>query len=281
MRDEPDGLPVPRRSWAMLALAIGIVMAVLDGAIANVALPTIAHDIGAAPAASVWIVNAYQLTNLVVLLPLASLGERIGYRRVYVAGLAVFTAGSFACACADGLSALIAARILQALGAAGIMSVNGALVRHVYPLALLGRGVGLNALVVSLAAALGPSVAAGILAVGPWQWLFAVNVPFGLCNLALAPFVLPGSIRSAQRFDLASASLSAAALGLLFIGVNTVTQGAGRLAAGLAEVALAALAASMLVARARRMPAPLIPVDLLRIRLFALSVATSICAFAA
>ena len=278
---EQDGLPKPRRGWAMLAIAIGIVMAVLDGAIANIALPTIARHLHATPSASVWIVNAYQLTIVVALLPLASLGERIGYRRVYVAGVAVFTVGSLACALSHGLSALVASRILQAVGAAGIMSVNGALVRHIYPLALLGRGVGVNTLIVSMAAALGPTVASSILALAPWPWLFAVNVPFGLCNVVLASVVLPHSARSTQPFDVASAGLSAVMFGLFFVGIDALTQGKGEVVAGLAALGIAVAAAVFLVGRARRSRAPLIPVDLLRIPLFALSVATSIFSFGA
>ena len=124
---EETGLPIPRRYWSATAIWLALAMAVLDGAIANVALPTIAKEIGASAASSVWIVNAYQLTITVLLLPLAALGERLGYRRVYIPGLALFTLGSLACALAHGLGSLIAARVFQGIGAACIMSVNPAL----------------------------------------------------------------------------------------------------------------------------------------------------------
>ena len=88
---EEDGLPVPRRYWAMLAIALAVTMAVLDGAIANVALPTIAGDLHASPADSIWVVNAYQLAITISLLPVAALGEIYGYRRVYLIGLVLFT----------------------------------------------------------------------------------------------------------------------------------------------------------------------------------------------
>ena len=93
-----DGLPLPRRYWAILTVGIAVAMSVLDGAIANIALPTIARDLGATPAAAIWIVNAYQLTITVSLLPFSSLGDHVGYRRVYWAGLLIFTAASLACA---------------------------------------------------------------------------------------------------------------------------------------------------------------------------------------
>src|SRR5579871_4458783 len=130
---EADGLPTPRRWQAAFAVWLAIAMTVLDSAIANVALPTIARDFGAAPSESIWIVNAYQLAVVTTLLPLASLGEIVGYRRVYRAGLVLFIAASLVCALSRSLPMLTVARALQGLGAAGVMSVNGALVRHTYP----------------------------------------------------------------------------------------------------------------------------------------------------
>ena len=276
----PDGLPVPRRYFAMLAIAIGITMAVLDGTVVNVALPSIARELGATPAAAVWIVNAYQLVIVATLLPLAALGERVGYRRVYQAGIVVFTLGSLACALSDSLPQLVAARVLQGLGGSAIMSMNGALVRHTYPDAMLGRGVGLNGLVVSFAAAVAPSLAAGILAVGPWPWLFAVNVPFGLLNTWLALRYLPRSETSRRPFDRVSALLSAAMFGLFFVGADGLARGGGAWAAA-AALAAAVAAGVALVRRNTGAPAPLIPVDLLRNPVFALSVTASICAFVA
>ena len=141
--EAPDGLPQPERRWAMIAIGLAIMMAVLDGTIANVALPTIARDLNATPADSVWVVNAFQLVITVLMLPLASLGEIVGYRRVYRIGLAVFTLSSLACALSDSLLALTLARVVQGVGAAGLMSVNAALVRFIYPRRMLGRGIGI------------------------------------------------------------------------------------------------------------------------------------------
>src|ERR1700760_4940429 len=143
-----DGLPQPQRGWAILTIAIGLIMSVIDGAIANVALPTIAQDLHASPAFSIWVVNGYQLAITISLLPLASLGEIIGYRRVYLAGLLLFTLASLLCALSDTLVLLTLARVVQGFGAAGIMSVNTALVRFTYPRKQLGHGIGINALVV-------------------------------------------------------------------------------------------------------------------------------------
>lgn len=285
MTDEihPDGLPTPRRYFAMLAIALGITMAVLDGTVVNVALPSIARELGADPAAAVWVVNAYQLVIVATLLPLAALGERLGYRRVYQAGILVFTLGSLACALSGSLETLVAARVLQGLGGSAIMSMNGALVRHTYPDSMLGRGVGLNGLVVSIAAAVAPSLAAGVLAVGPWPWLFALNVPLGLLNVWLALRYLPRSETSPRPLDVASALLSIAVFALFFVGVDSLARGGGQggdLRLPALAIAGAIIAGTFLVRRSRR-PSPLVPLDLLGSPVFTLSVIASICAFVA
>ncbi len=277
---EQDGLPVPRRYWAMLAVALAVLMAVLDGAIANVALPTIAVDLHATPAASIWVVNAYQLAITVSLLPLASLGEILGYARVYRVGLLLFTLASLCCALSDSLLTLTAARIVQGFGAAGIMSINAALTRFIYPRRLLGRGIGINAMVVAISAALGPTVAAGILSVANWPWLFAINVPIGVLALAVAAWSLPSPPRATHRFDWPSALLSAATFGLLITVVDGAGHGLGAPAViGIAVLTL--LCGTLLVRRQLGRPAPLLPLDLLRIPVFGLSIGASVAAFTA
>ena len=276
--EHADGLPKPQRNWAILTIALGLVMAVMDGAIANVALPTIARDLDASPAFSIWIVNGYQLAITISLLPLASLGEIIGYRRVYLAGLALFTLASLFCALSHTLLLLTVARIVQGFGAAGIMSVNAALVRFTYPRALLGRGIGINALVVAISAAVGPTVAAAILAVGTWPWLFAVNIPIGIAALALGWRYLPHAPRGSHAFDWQSAVLSAITFGIGIAAIDSVGHGEA-LFLCLTEFGIAAVAGVLLVFRQTHMVSPLLPVDLLRIPIFALSIGTSIASF--
>jgi len=272
---------MPARIGAIATIAFGIMLAVLDASIVNVALPTLAGELQVSAAASIWIVTAYQLIITMTLLPLASLGDIIGYRKVYLAGLLLFTVMSIGCALSDSLVGLTLSRLLQGLGAAALMSVNTALVRLIYPKHRLGRGMGLNALVVSVAAAAGPTVAAGILAVASWQWLFAINVPLGLLAIVLGLKYLPGNCGAENhRFDKVSALLNALTFGLFFIGLN-----------GLAHhqplwLSLLALAATLLIGlffvrRQLSRPFPLLPVDLLRIPVFALSIATSIASFCA
>lgn len=276
----PDGIPMPQRMWAILTIGLGLTLAVLGGGIANVALPTIAHEVHTSPANSIWVVNAYQLAVTVSLLPMASLGEIYGYRRVYQIGLVVFTIASFFCALSSSLPTLIVARMVQGLGAAGIMSVNSALIRFIYPRRWLGRGVGLNATVGSIASALGPSVASAILAVAPWPWLFSVNVPLGLIAGVIAMRTLPPTPLSGIRFDGISAVLQAVAIGTLLYGISQFGHGESWYHIGL-ELGVAAVSGFLLVIRQLSRTAPLLPVDLLRIPLFALSVASSVCSFIA
>ena len=274
-----DGLPIPRRYWSMASIWLALTMAVLDGAIANVALPTIARELGASPASSVWIINAYQLTITMLLLPLAALGDRIGYKCIYIPGLAIFTIGSVACALGHSLGLLIAARVLQGVGAACIMSMNAALVRATYPADMLGRGIGYNAMVLSVSAAVGPTLASLILAVGPWQWLFLINLPIGIAALAIGRKALPEADGHGRPFDWSSATLSAVMMALIVFGGEMFAR-EGSLV-GLALVAGGIGAGAALVRRDWRKPNALMPIDLLRIPVFALSITTSIVSFAA
>jgi DHA2 family multidrug resistance protein-like MFS transporter len=274
-----DGLPTPRRYWSVAAIWLAMCMSVLDGAIANVALPTIARDLNASAASSIWIVNAYQLAITVTLLPLAALGDRLGYRRVYTAGLVVFVLGSLGCALSHTLLQLTTARVLQGLGAGGIMSINAALVRFTFPKRLLGRGMGLNAMVISISAAIGPTVAAAILAKASWQWLFAINVPLGLLAVAIGVRALPHTVGAARKFDWVSALLNAVAFGFLITGAESLVREG--LASGLSKLAVGAAAAGLLTYRELRREAPLVPFDLLRIPIFGLSILTSVVSFAA
>ncbi len=275
-----DGLPSARRSWAIATVVVAVGMASLDTSIANAVLPTIAKDLHASPADSIWVVNAYQLALVATLLPLASLGEIIGYSRVYSYGLLLFTAASLACSLSWSIPTLTAARVLQGLGASGIMSVNTALIRFIYPAKQFGRGLGFNALVVAVATATGPTVSAAVLAVSTWPWLFALNVPLGVAALALATKSLPATPRARHRFDVRSALLTGATFSLLIVGIGEGTHSAGPVRT--AVLLAAALAAgTVLVWRQSGMAAPMLPVDLYRRPLFALSSLTAMCSFAA
>ncbi len=278
----PDGLPLPQRYGAIITIAIGIMMAVLDGAIANVALPTIARDLQATEAQSVWVVNAYQIAIVICLLSFSFLGDMFGYRRIYKAGLICFSLTSLLCALSHNLEMLTFARILQGIGGAALMSVNTALIRLIYPQKYLGRGMGINSFIVAVSAAAGPTVAAAILAVATWQWLFLVNIPLSIIAIILAWRFLPPNPQAAkpQRFDTISAVMNALTFGLLITALSSYAQGASYQMV-LGEVVICILTGIAFVRRQLTLPVPLLPVDLLRIPLFSLSICTSICSFCA
>jgi DHA2 family multidrug resistance protein-like MFS transporter len=280
MTSPADGLPVPRRYWSIAAIVLALSMSVLDSTIANVALPSIGRDFNATNAASIWVINAYQVAILVSLLPLASLGEIVGYRRISQAGLVVFTLASLACAFSTSLVTMSVARVIQGLGAAGIMSVNAALVRFTYPQAMLGRAIGINAVVIAISAAIGPTLASAILAIGHWRWLFAINVPLGVIALSIASFALPETERQPRRLNLAGALLYFGTFGLLMIGLQSFAHHEA-LPLALTQIAGACVLGVALVRHEIGRAAPLLPFDLLRIRLFSLSIATSVCSFTA
>ncbi|MBB3176419.1 MFS transporter [Variovorax sp. Sphag1AA] len=283
-----DGLPSPQRAHAMLVIILGLAVSVLDGTIVNLALPGIARELNSDASHAIWVVNAYQIATLVMLLPLASLGDLVGYRRVYLIGMVLFTASSLVATFAHSLGMLIAARALQGLGAAGLMSVNSALVRLTYPRAQLGRGMAINSMVVATASVAGPSVAAAILSVASWPWLFALNVPLGILVLVLGAKSLPvnePAAHSGRRFSGVDVLLNVLMFALIFIGADRLGvrgdpgQGTG---VGAWVILLAGVAVGFIYLRRQlSLEVPLFPVDLLRIPVFALSMGTSVGAFCA
>jgi DHA2 family multidrug resistance protein-like MFS transporter len=274
---ESDGLPVPRRYIAAGAVLAAIVLAVLDGAIANVALPTLATVLAVSPAAAVWIVTGYQIALVMALLPCAALGESLGYRRVFVGGVVLFTAASALCAVSPSLPWLVAARFLQGLGGAAIMSLIAALLRFTYPHRMLGTAIGWNALTVALSSAAGPTIGAAILSFASWPWLFAVNIPVGIIVLA-ASRSLPHTAGTGRRLDLVSVALNAGVFAPLVVGVDLLAS-RPLIAAAMVASSLACLV--VLVRREMPREAPLIPLDLLRSPPFRISVIASVCCFTA
>ena len=274
-----DGLPPETRRWAVLAIFTALAMSALDTAIANIALPAIAADLHTTPADVIWVVNVYQIAMVATLLPLAALGEIVGHQRIYLGGLLLFTIASLACALAWSLPMLLIARVLQGLGAAGVMSVNTALVRFVYPSRLHGRGFGNNALVVATAFTLGPALASGILSVASWPWLFAINIPFGVAAMLIGIKTLPETPRAAHAFDFPGALLTSISLCLFILGIGSAAHKAP---VGIVAVELvgAVIFGAWLLRRQADHPAPMLPIDLFRRPMFSLSVATAVCSFA-
>jgi DHA2 family multidrug resistance protein-like MFS transporter len=274
-----NGLTKAQANWAMIAVFTALSISTLEAAIANIALPAIAADLHASEADVIWVVNIYQIAILATLLPFAALGEIIGHEHISRAGILAFTLGSLGCALAPSLPWLLLARTVQGVGASGIWSVNGALVQFIFPPNKRGVAFGRNALVVAISFSLAPSVAAAILAVSSWPWLFAINVPIGLVSYLIARKTLPKTPRAAHVFDIPGALLAGAGTGLIVIGIssaahhNSIPLIAAELVAGVAFT-------WALIRRQKDHPAPMLPIDLFRIPVFSLSAATAVCSFA-
>src|SRR5471030_1535544 len=259
---EGDGLAPAARRWAILSVQIGVGMASLDTAIANTALPAIAAQLHTTPAASVWIINVYQLAMVATLLPLAALGEIIGYRRVCLAGLVLFTLASLGCAMAWSLPSLVVARLFQGVGAAAIMGVNSAMLGVIYPKRLLGRGFGTNAMVVAVAVALGPTAASLILATASWPWLFAINVPLGIVAVLLGRRVLPVTKRASHAVDGLTAIYNVGAFGLLILAAGDAAHQAS-ITTLLPELAGSMIFFALMLRRQAGHAAPTLPVAIM------------------
>ena len=274
-----DGLPPGRRGWAATAQLVGVAMSTLDLAIANTALPTIAGNLHTNPEASIWIINAYQLALIATALPFATLGDIAGHKRVFLYGLVVFTVASLACACSGSLTTLIIARAFQGLGGSAMMSVNSALIRFIYPRSELGRGMGMNVLVVATSFAVGPTAASLILSVGTWPLLFAINVPLGIFALAVGIRMLPATPLGKYRFDFILAALNAGAFGFLVLGLSGAAHG-DSMKIAISEIVVGLIFGALLLRRQARHAAPMLPVDLFKIPIFTLSAVTAVCSFA-
>jgi DHA2 family multidrug resistance protein-like MFS transporter len=275
-----DGLEGPRRYLAIATISLGTIMTAMDSSLVNIALPTITSEFKITAASSVLIVNASQIAMLVFLLPLAALGARIGYRRVYLVGAVVFFTGALLASLSHSLTALVAARALQGLGGAGCVGVQHALVRAVYPARLLGRGMGINSMFVASSSTVGPTVAGAVLAVASWPFLFVINLPIGAIAVVLGYFVLPWNERAKERFDAKAAAMTALTLGLFVLALDSFSHGGNPTIAAV-ELVIAAVVAVVLVKNQWDHPTPFLPFDLFANRIMPLSLLAGQCGFIA
>lgn len=266
-----------RERTTAVAVLAAMALVVLDAGLLNVALPTIAESLGETAARTILTVSAYQTALVVGLLPCAHLAERLGYRRLFVGGLALFSAASVLCALAPSLPLLVAARVLQGLGGAAVMSLGIALLRFALGPDRLGEAIGWNALTVALCSAAGPIVGASILSVAPWPWLFLAKLPISALALATTP-ALPKIEPTRLSIDVPGILLHGLAASLILIATESAMS---RPVLAIILIAMAVAFAVLLIRRERGRQAPIWPIDLLALRSFRVSVAASICCFTA
>ena len=280
----PDAIPSARQVTAVVGvLSLVVFMSSLDLFIVNLAFPYIAREYAGTSLGSLsWVLNAYTIVFAAVLVPAGRWADRVGRRRIFVAGLAVFGAGSLLCGLAPGVAALIAARVIQAIGAGLMVPASLSLLLAAVPAPARARAIGTWSALGALGAALGP-VIGGALVQLRWRWVFWINLPVALVTILLARRVVPESKddHAAGRPDLVGAALLAAAVGLIALAlVKAPDWGWG--SARFIGLLLASLACGAgMVARSRRHHSPVIELGLLRSRTFSGTFAASILYYAA
>lgn len=234
----------------------------------------------ASPAQTVWVASAYLLAITMSLFAVSSLGQSRGPTRIWGTGVALFTFGSLLCAVSTTFPLLIVGRVVQGCGAAAIMSLSPALVRDIYPRSMLGHAFGMNAMYTSIASAAGPTVGGMLLAVLPWQWLFAINVPLAILIALLARGALPNAVGTRAPLDPVSIVTSAIGFSLLIYGLDGFARH-DPLALTLAELVAGGVTFAWFALRQFRLPVPMIAFDLFRLPRFSVAAQASFSGWSA
>lgn len=279
-----EGLPGHERGMAMLAVMTCTTMAVFDGAMVNIALPQIADVLHVAPGDAVWVTNGYLLTTAMTLAIFSSLAVRTGFRKLFSFGVALFTLASLGCALSSSLEMLVVMRLLQGIGGAATLSIAPAILRSIFPNRLLGRILGVNALLIATNTAIAPVIGGALLSAMGWPWLFAINIPLGMVALILALRTLPDA-RTATTgpFDFAGAVWSAMMLGAVIMASNAFSHAGSQNTLAFVTAGIyggvAMIAGLLFVRRQQRAPQPLLPLTLFTSVRFSLAALTSLASF--
>lgn len=277
-----NGIPVDysRKWFVMGAVSMGVFLSTIDGSIVNIALPTLQEEFGAQFSSVQWVVLAYLLVLGTLSLLIGRLGDMIGKKRIYTTGFVVFTAGSLASATSQSVGILIGWRIMQAVGAAMVLSLGIAILTEAFPPTERGRALGLIGTTVSVGIVVGPTLGGLILSASTWRWIFLVNVPVGIIGTITSLRYIPNTIPGGkQRFDFAGAGLFALAITSFMLGV---TLGGSRgFGSGLvlSLLTMAAVLAITFVMWERKVDQPIIDLAIFENKLFSINIITGLLAF--
>ena len=261
----------PRRGWTLAIVSIGLFMMVLDNLVVNVALPSIRHDLGASIQTLEWTVNAYVLAYAVLLLTGTALGDRLGRKRMFIAGIALFTAGSAAAALSPTIDFLIAARAVQGVAAALVTPLTLTLIAEAFPPNQRGLALGVWSGISGIGVALGPLVGGALTQAASWHWIFWVNVPIGIALIPFAASRLTESRGEVTHLDLTGLALASSGLfGIVFGLVRSQSLGWSS-----AEVVVSLAAGAVLVIafvlHELRTSEPMLPMEFFANRSFAVT----------
>jgi EmrB/QacA subfamily drug resistance transporter len=265
--------------WTLGIVSIGLFMVVLDNLVVSIALPSIHRDLGASIQTLEWTVNAYVLSYAVLLLTGAALGDRFGRKRMFIAGLTLFTVSSAAAALAPTIGLLIAARATQGVGAAIVTPLTLTLLADAFPPERRGIAIGVWSGISGIAVALGPLVGGAVVQLSSWHWIFWINVPIGLVVVPLAASRLAESHGPARRLDLRGLLLSSAGLfGIVYGLVRAQSQG-WTSAEVLIALAVGALLVLVFVRSELRTSEPMLPLSFFASRGFTVTNAVSLAMY--
>lgn len=242
----------------VIVIGLGSFMAGLDGTIVNIALPTIAKSFDISTVTVSWVLNAYLIVMVSLLLAASRIGDMKGYRSIYIAGFALFTLGSVTCGIAPSIEILILSRMLQAVGGAIISALGAVMVSSYLSSSVRGQALGIVAMFLMLGAALGPVIGGFLTSAFSWRFIFYVNLPVGIFAILLGMHVLPrlDPVTPKAKMDVFGVLLLFVALGTLIFGLNTVQGNAPT--AGIISMVVSAVFWILFVLQERRGPEPLI-----------------------
>lgn len=260
----------PEELLIVLVISLGSFMSGLDATIVNIALPTIGKAFDVSTVTVSWVLNAYLIVLVSLLLAASRLGDIRGYRKIFIGGFVIFTCGSALCGIAPGIDILILSRMLQAIGGAVIAALGSVMVTSYLAASLRGQALGLVAMFTMLGAALGPVVGGFLTSVISWRFIFYVNLPVGILAILLGLHVLPrmAPVSPKARLDAPGAAIVFIALGTLIFGL-TMLQGPSGTAA-VAALIISVVFWALFYIRENRAPEPLIDFKLFSDRAFSL-----------
>jgi EmrB/QacA subfamily drug resistance transporter len=264
----PGAPAIPRTAATLILASVGAFVTSLDVVVVSTALPSLRTHLGASLSDLEWTINAYNLAFASLMLTGAALGDRFGRKRLYIVGLALFTAASIACATAGSAGALIASRAVQGAGAAIVLPLSLTLISEAFPLEKRGTAIGIWGGITGLGVALAPLLGGAIIQGISWQWIFWINVPVGVVAAVASAVMLTESRGPRPRLDLAGLPLiTLGLLALVWAPVRAPSVGWGS-----GEVIGALLAGAALIAAfvfwERRAPVPMMPLEYFRRRAF-------------
>jgi EmrB/QacA subfamily drug resistance transporter len=261
-----------RRTLALSTIAY--FMVVLDSVVVITALPRMQRDLHTSLATAQWTLNAFGIAFAAAIITAAALGDRLGRRRVFVAGLALFTITSAVCALARSISLLIAARGVQGLGGAIVLPLSLTILTEAYPAERRGTVVGIYGGLAGLAVAIGPLVGGAITQGLDWHWIFWINVPIGALACVLAPRLMPESYGPRVRLDLPGVMLISASAVAVVWGLVRASDAGWASAEVLTTISAGLALLAVFIAWEHRAPAPMVPLGLFRARAFSAGNAT-------